>query len=184
MERGVWLGAEALGELCGLVREAVVCQGRLLAWLERNGAAVEAVEGVASRSALARVVHREVGGSVFDVERGEDERRREGSVPSREVARAVGYIHRHYGEFIGLTRVARHVGCSRTHLARVFRKETGRTMRDYLQQVRLTRAVSCLREGDKVEAVMLDVGYRSKANFRRLFKARLGAAPGVFKAKP
>jgi AraC-like DNA-binding protein len=57
-------------------------------------------------------------------------------------------------------------------------------MRDYLQQVRLRQAVSCLREGDKVEAVMLDVGYRSKSNFRRLFKSRLGASPGVFKVKP
>lgn len=174
MERGVWLGAEALSELCGLVRESVVCQGKLLAWLERNGAApVDEGEGPTSGAAIARVE-----------ERGEDGRRREGSVQSREVTRAVGYIDRHYGEFIGLTRVARHIGCSRTHLARVFRKETGRTMRDYLQQVRLTRAVSGLREGDKVEAVMLDVGYRSKANFRRLFKSRLGASPGVFKGKP
>lgn len=103
---------------------------------------------------------------------------------SREVARALGYIEEHYRELIGLTSVAEHVGCSRTHLAKVFRGEVGWTVHAYVQRVRLWRAVSGMRDGDKVEAVMLDVGYRSKRNFYRLFKNRLGAAPGAFRSRP
>jgi AraC-like DNA-binding protein len=54
-------------------------------------------------------------------------------------------------------------------------------MGEYLKGVRLRRAMRGLREGDKVEAVMLDVGYRSRSNFRRLFKARVGVTPRGFK---
>jgi transcriptional regulator GlxA family with amidase domain len=43
--------------------------------------------------------------------------------------------------------------------------------------VRLDRASALIREGVKVEAVSLLVGYRSKKNFYRQFKRRFGTTP-------
>lgn len=183
MERGVWVEQGAFEELCRLVRDLAVCQRRLVDWLDRRGSGAGGVMSQPVSMAMPPRRHRR------------DRRNRrvagEGELGelddvahSREVARALGYIEAHYRELIGLTSVAEHVGCSRTHLAKVFRVEVGWTVHAYVQRVRLWRAVSGMRDGDKVEAVMLDVGYRSKRNFYRLFKNRLGAAPGAFRSRP
>jgi AraC-like DNA-binding protein len=183
MERGVWVEQGAFEELCLLVRDLAICHRRIVDWLDRRASGAG---GVVTQP-VAMVVpprrgrrHRSVrcAASAGDVAEADE------VMHSREVVRALGYIEGHYGELIGLTRVAAHVGCSRSYLARVFRREVGRTVQAYVQQVRLRRALSGMRDGDKIEAVMLDVGYRSKRNFYRLFKNRLGAAPGTFKLKP
>lgn len=181
MERGMWLDRDAFEELCVLVRDLAICQRRLVEWLDRREPGAGGVMSqVASFDVPVRAVRREREPcELAPVEVCERESRH-----SEQVARALGYIERHYSELIGLTRVAEHVGCSRSYLARAFRREVGRTMQAHVQQVRLKRAIACMREGDKVEAVMLDVGYRSKRNFYRLFKSRVGATPGSFRRVP
>ena len=53
----------------------------------------------------------------------------------------------------------------------------GVPMRQWLTSVRLDHASALIREGVKVEAVSLLVGYRSKKNFYRQFKRRFGTTP-------
>lgn len=100
---------------------------------------------------------------------------------SREVHRALRYIEAHYDEDISLARLARVADCSRRHLAETFRRETGETVHSYLVRVRLMRAAMHVRAGDKIEAVMLGVGFRGKRHFYRLFKARFGATPCAYR---
>jgi AraC-like DNA-binding protein len=102
---------------------------------------------------------------------------------SREVHRALRYIEAHYDEDISLARLARVADCSRRHLAEHFRRETGETVHSYLVRVRLMRAAMHVRAGDKIEAVMLGVGFRGKRHFYRLFKARFGATPCAYRAR-
>ena len=102
---------------------------------------------------------------------------------SREVHRALRYIEAHYDEDISLARLARVADCSRRHLAEAFRRETGETVHGCLVRVRLMRAAMHVRAGDKIEAVMLGVGFRGKRNFYRLFKARFGATPCVYRER-
>jgi AraC-like DNA-binding protein len=70
---------------------------------------------------------------------------------------------------------------SREHLARRFRLETGSTVHRYVIHVRLSHAAAEVQVGDKVEAVMLGVGYRSKRNFYRQFKRQYGSTPGTYR---
>ena len=60
-------------------------------------------------------------------------------------------------------------------------------MREWLTSVRLAHASQLIREGTKVEAVSLLVGYRSKKNFYRRFKRRFGTTPvehaGVWRSR-
>jgi two-component system response regulator YesN len=63
------------------------------------------------------------------------------------------------------------------YLGAMFRREVGVPMRQWLTAVRLDHASVLIREGVKVEAVSLLVGYRSKKNFYRQFKRRFGTTP-------
>jgi AraC-like DNA-binding protein len=100
---------------------------------------------------------------------------------SRHVVAACRYIDVHYGEAISLTLLAGVVGCSRRYLAERFRRETGETVHGYLTRVRLNHAIGDVQAGAKVEAVMLGVGIRGKANFYRHFKARFGTTPAEYR---
>ncbi len=103
---------------------------------------------------------------------------------SREVARALRYIELHFERPIGLGRLARVAGCSRSTLTRAFRRELGQTAHAYLVGIRLARAAYAMASGDKIEAVMLAAGFRSKRNFYRLFKAQFGVTPAQFSQTP
>lgn len=46
----------------------------------------------------------------------------------------------------------------------------------------MRRAAMLLRQSEKVEAVMLQVGYRGKKNFYRQFDIAFGVTPGRHKA--
>jgi AraC-like DNA-binding protein len=100
---------------------------------------------------------------------------------SRHVVTACDYIDAHYEESISLTQLARVVGCSRRYLAERFRRETGETVHGYLTRVRLNHAVEDVQAGEKVDAVMLAVGIRGRANFYRHFKARFGKTPAEYR---
>jgi AraC-like DNA-binding protein len=101
---------------------------------------------------------------------------------SRHVVSACRYIDGHYEEAISLTRLAGVVGCSRRYLAERFRRETGETVHGYLTRVRMVHALEDVRAGGKVDAVMLGVGIRGRANFYRHFKARFGVTPMEYRA--
>jgi transcriptional regulator GlxA family with amidase domain len=59
----------------------------------------------------------------------------------------------------------------------MFRRVVGVSVHQWLTNVRLDRASTLIRDGVKVEAVSLLVGYRSKKNFYRQFRRRFGTTP-------
>ena len=93
------------------------------------------------------------------------------------VTRMVEVIENEYADIVTLRRLATDLRRQPAYLGRVFLKETGLTMREYLTRVRLDHAETLIREGVKIEAVSLSVGYRSKKNFYQQFKRRYGLTP-------
>jgi AraC-like DNA-binding protein len=100
---------------------------------------------------------------------------------THHVVSACRYIDAHYDEEISLTRLASVVGCSRRYLAERFRRDTGETIHGYLTRVRMMHAIEDVQAGGKVDAVMLSVGIRGRANFYRHFKARFGVTPAEYR---
>jgi AraC-like DNA-binding protein len=96
--------------------------------------------------------------------------------------RVAAFLEEHYMEPLTLERVAAALGRSRQHLAAVFRRQMGITVHEYLTQLRLHAAMRLIRQGNKIEAVSLLVGYRSKKNLYRHFKEQLGVTPLAYKA--
>jgi AraC-like DNA-binding protein len=102
---------------------------------------------------------------------------------SPAVQRALEHLATQYERAVSLAELARVAGCSREHLSRAVRRETGATVHAHLMRLRLARAARDVGAGDKIEAVMLGVGYRGKRNFYRQFKARFGMTPGRWRAE-
>jgi AraC-like DNA-binding protein len=98
------------------------------------------------------------------------------------VERTKHIIDERYAHPLTLERLAEAVGCSKHQLARTFRQALAMTMHEYLTRVRLRQALELVRDGEKIEAVSLLVGYRSKKNFYRHFKTHVGVTPVAYRA--
>jgi two-component system response regulator YesN len=93
------------------------------------------------------------------------------------VRRMLDQIEHSYSEPITLQWFAAELHRQGAHLGAMFRREVGVPMREWLTRVRLDHAAALIRDGVKVEAVSMLVGYRSKKNFYRQFKRRFGTTP-------
>jgi AraC-like DNA-binding protein len=97
------------------------------------------------------------------------------------VKRAAHIIDERYDDPLTLDRLAMAAGCSKRQLSSVFRQELEMTVHDYLTRARMRRAVELILHGEKIEAVSLLVGYRSKKNFYHHFKAHIGVTPLAYR---
>ena len=86
-------------------------------------------------------------------------------------------IEQSYSDPITLHSLAAELHRQGAYLGALFRREIGVPMRQRLTWVRLEHAADLIRDGVKVEAVSMLVGYRSKKNFYRQFKRRFGTTP-------
>jgi AraC-like DNA-binding protein len=101
---------------------------------------------------------------------------------SPHVRRICLHIRTHYSERILLESLAARVGRNTAYVATLFRRQMGMTIHRYLINIRMQRAAKLLCRREKVEAVMLFVGYRSKKNFYRQFAVTFGVTPGRYRA--
>jgi len=67
------------------------------------------------------------------------------------------------------------LNCSRTYLETRFRKATGRSVREEIQNLRMEKALSLLKNPRQaITPIPALCGYASETTFKRLFKARTG----------
>lgn len=86
-------------------------------------------------------------------------------------------IEQSYAEKVTLHTLAGTLNRQSAYLGQLFRKEVGMTVRQWLTRVRLEHAATLIRDGVKIEAVALIVGYRSKKNFYRQFRKQFASTP-------
>lgn len=77
---------------------------------------------------------------------------------------------------------AQRCNMSRRTLTRRFTKETGWTIGQWRQQMRLQSALEQLARGLPVTSVALDCGYQSLSAFIAIFREHFGVTPGVWQA--
>ena len=89
--------------------------------------------------------------------------------------RAKDYLHTHYREHITLDSLASALGVSVSQIKRVFQDQVGRSMVNYLTDLRMGQAKRMIREGNlNFTQVAEQVGYDSIYYFSALFKKRTG----------
>lgn len=80
-----------------------------------------------------------------------------------------------------LEAIAREAGCSPFYLSRTFSKEMGRTIPQYVRQLRMEKAAELLRSGSfNVTEAALEVGYSSLSHFSAAFHQTFGCCPGLY----
>jgi AraC-like DNA-binding protein len=91
---------------------------------------------------------------------------------------AIALLHDKASELLSLRDVAEHVHVSSSHLARLFRKQTGMSVTTYLHQFRIALAKRQLIEtNDTILSIALDCGFESAEHFHRIFKRHTDMTP-------
>ena len=107
-------------------------------------------------------------------------RRREGTEAGHadHVEAAKTYLAGRMSERVTLDDVARAVGASPFHLARLFRRRTGAPLHRYLMCLRLRASLERLADGaNDLTALALELGFSSHSHFTDSFRREFGRAP-------
>lgn len=92
--------------------------------------------------------------------------------------KAIDYMHQHYHSNITIEEIASHSGVTGRYLRRLFAHELNTSPVDYLNQVRVNRALSLLKTTDlSVKEISFQCGFRSPQYFSRIFKQFIGLPP-------
>jgi AraC-like DNA-binding protein len=96
----------------------------------------------------------------------------------RELADATRrLLSRCFTDHHSLSAIAGALGTSAFHLARVFRRATGRTLHGYRTELRIRSAIERLPDTDDLAALAVDLGFSSHSHFTAAFKKLVGVAP-------
>ena len=108
----------------------------------------------------------------------------EGLAPGHEpltVSRAKELLSSQLAAPPSLEELARAVGLSAFHFARVFRRATGLPPHSWLMQRRLEQARALLRNGCAPLTVAMQLGFADQSHLSRQFKQAYGVAPGQYR---
>lgn len=87
---------------------------------------------------------------------------------------------RRFGESLSLNEVARAVGMSPFHLARLFRRQTGFSLHGYRTRTRLLHALDRLEDArGALTDLALELGFSSQSHFTDTFRRAFGVPPGA-----
>ena len=100
---------------------------------------------------------------------------------SHSLQQVCRYIRYHYMEDLRVTQLAQLFGYERSYFYRLFKREMGKGVKDYITGIRMERAREFLFGGHSVSDVAHMVGYGDEFNFSRAFKLYFGAPPKSYK---
>ena len=93
------------------------------------------------------------------------------------VLEILSYIDAHLTEDLDTELLARTFFISKYHMMRLFRRETGTTIHDYITQKRLIRARELMDGGMRATEACYRCGFRSYSSFTRACSRHLGTTP-------
>ena len=106
----------------------------------------------------------------------------EGDVESRRINKVKQYIREHYNEEVRLDDLSSIAGMSTSAFCRFFKTHTGRTVMDYLIDIRLGTAARLLVDTTApISEICWQCGFNNLSNFNRIFKAKRGYTPRDFR---
>jgi AraC-like DNA-binding protein len=97
--------------------------------------------------------------------------------------RVVDHIHQNLTEDIDRKQLAKLAHLSEGAFSRFFRSRTGKTVPEYINEVRIGRACRMICEDrQNITDIAMDCGYRNLANFNRRFREVVGSTPREYRA--
>jgi len=106
---------------------------------------------------------------------------RQKRVARERVERTTAILRSHLADPPDIEALGAQVGCSSFYLSRLFSKEMGMTIPQYVRQIRIERAAELLLEGrHNVTEAAMEVGYSSLSHFSKAFCTTIGCCPALF----
>lgn len=101
---------------------------------------------------------------------------------AERILKAVIYMKEHLEEDLSTSGVAEYIGCSRSYFCIIFKKLSGLSFGDYLQQVRIERAKELLlNTSASVTEIAFSSGYNDIYYFNRVFRKAVDCSPMEFR---
>lgn len=101
---------------------------------------------------------------------------------SQIVKRAISYIHENYKNKISLSNIAEALHTSPSYLSMLFKHETGATITDYLNQIRIEKSRELLSESTMgLLDVSIQSGFENQSYFSKVFKKINGVTPKEYR---
>lgn len=95
------------------------------------------------------------------------------------------YIEEHFNEKISIDGLCRMVNLSRCYFCRAFKNMTGKSLSNYINQVRVNKAAAMLEKGTvNVTEAALACGFEDVNYFSRVFKSVKNVSPSSILKKP
>lgn len=102
---------------------------------------------------------------------------------SRRVQKVQTYIDEHFKNSIRLEDLARLVGMSPAAFSKFFKLRTGKTLSDYILDIRIGHTIRLLVDSSmSVSEICYECGFNNISNFNRIFKKKKDCSPSEFRA--
>ena len=102
---------------------------------------------------------------------------------SRRVQKVQDYINQHYKEEIRLGQLADMVGMTEVSFSRFFKLRTGKTLQDYITDIRLGYALRMSVDTTmSIAEICYESGFNNLSNFNRIFKKKKMVSPKDFRS--
>jgi len=99
---------------------------------------------------------------------------------SLRIADTLRYIEKNYAENVSVKHISTVLGVSTSFLSRIFKKELGLTLHEYLNQYRISKSLSLLKAKSVTQVGYL-CGFCDTSHFISVFKKYMGITPLEYK---
>nr|WP_294669067.1 response regulator [uncultured Blautia sp.] len=101
-----------------------------------------------------------------------------------DVAKTIAYMEENYMHRLTLASISANVNLSSSYLCRVFKSEVGTSITSYLNNLRIRKAATLIKEQDlSLKEISAMVGIDDQLYFSRLFKKCMGISPSEYGKK-
>jgi len=98
--------------------------------------------------------------------------------PETEADKILDFIERNFRQHISVSQLAKDMVLSESQLYRLFTKETGMTIKEYLIKRRIAEAKKMIKLGYSIKQACFGSGFNDYSNFIKSFKKFEGYSPG------
>ena len=106
------------------------------------------------------------------------------SICSKPVAECIDYIYDHLHTRITVELLAKRVNLTPSYLSRLFKKETGKNIKDFITDCRISMAKDLLANSSlPISMIASEVGYNNFSYFAYLFRKIENMTPGKYRQK-
>jgi two-component system response regulator YesN len=102
-----------------------------------------------------------------------------------KASKIVKYIHQHYAnDELSVQEISDHLQMTASHLISIFKEATGKTIKQYVMDVRIEKAKSLLKNDRlKIFDVASQVGFKDGEYFSRIFRKHTGLTPSEYRER-